>query len=101
MNELQKPLFYAPSIESECCPFCGKPATNRHHIVPRSQGGTKGATVTVCGMGNASGCHGLLHAHKLHLKHENGQWFYLRTAEPMKYEKALNMEGWKRLELRR
>ena len=93
MNELQKPLFAAPSIESESCPFCGKPATNRHHIVPRSQGGSKGATVTVCGMGNASGCHGLIHAHRLHLRFIEGRWEYLRT-EPMKYEKALEMEGW-------
>ena len=96
MNELQKVLFNAPSIETEYCPFCGKPATNRHHIVPRSQGGSKGATVTVCGMGNASGCHGLIHAHRLHMRFIEGRWEYLKT-EPMKYEKALEMEGWKPL----
>lgn len=96
MNELQIPLFHAPSIETSLCPFCGKPVQNRHHIVPRSQGGTKGATITVCGMGNASGCHGLIHAHRLHLRYE-GHWEYLRTEQPTKYQDALGMDGWKEL----
>lgn len=86
-------MLSAPKIETFLCPFCGKPATNRHHIIPRSQGGTDGPTVTVCGMGNASGCHGLLHSRKLHLRF-NGRWEFLRTEEPTKYEKALEMGGW-------
>lgn len=97
MNELEKALYNAPSIDTAWCPFCGFPAQNKHHIVPRSRGGTHGATVNVCGMGNASGCHGLLHAHKLHMKYENGTWYYLRTSEPTKYQTALQMEGWKEL----
>lgn len=97
MNELQKALFSAPSIESETCPFCGRLATNRHHIVPRSAGGENGATITVCGMGNATGCHGRLHNHTLHLKYENGLWYFLATKEPTKYQDALSMEGWRLL----
>lgn len=96
MNEYQKALMLAPSIETPYCPFCGRKATNRHHIVPRSQGGHDGPTVTVCGMGNASGCHGRLHAHKLHLKYDGG-WLYLETYQPVKYETALGKDGWKRL----
>ena len=96
MDNLERALMDAPSIESECCPFCGRLATNRHHIVARSRGGSKGPTVTVCGMGNASGCHGLLHAHMLHLRYEDG-WYYLRTEVPTKYQAALDMEGWVRL----
>ena len=47
-------------------------------------------------MGNASGCHGKLHSHKLHLRYTDG-WEYLETDEPTKYQTALNMEGWKPL----
>lgn len=97
MNLLQEALMQAPSIEAYCCPFCGKPATNRHHIVPRSQGGHDGPTVTVCGMGNASGCHGKLHDHRLHLRWQGNRWEYLETKEPTKYQNALSMEGWKKL----
>ncbi len=88
-----------PSVDGPVCPFCGRRATNRHHVVPRSAGGAKGPTVAVCGMGNASGCHGLLHRHVLHLDwdEEAGCWVYLRTAEPMKDERADAMDGWRPL----
>ena len=96
MNEYEKELMKAPSIEGNHCAFCGRPATERHHVVPRSQGGSKGPTIPVCGMGNASGCHGLLHAHKLHPTYsELLGWEYIYTQEPMKYEKALEIkDGW-------
>lgn len=94
MNKLQERLYHAPSIDLPYCPFCGRPATNRHHIVPRSQGGHDGATVTVCGMGNASGCHKKLHEHRLHMRYE-GQWEYIETEQPTKYETALALEGWR------
>ena len=99
MNEHQKKLMKGPSISGSVCPFCGRPVANSHHIVPRSQGGVKGPTVNVCGMGNASGCHGKLHSHMLHLRFDadSWQWMYLRTKEPMKYEKALELDGWKPL----
>lgn len=99
MNEQQRAMMALPSIEYACCPFCGRMATNRHHIVPRSAGGKDGPTVTVCGMGNASGCHALLHAHRLHLRPSgDGWWEWLLTAEPVKYDKALAMPGWMRVE---
>lgn len=97
MNKYQRELMDKPSIVGEYCPFCGRKATNAHHIVPRSQGGANGPTVCVCGMGNASGCHGLLHSHMLHLRwdEDTWQWLYLRTEEATKYDKALEMAGWK------
>ena len=99
MNSYLEAMMALPSIESAVCPFCGRPASNRHHIVPRSQGGKDGPTVTVCGFGNAAGCHGLLHAHRLHLRPSgDGWWEWLLTAEPVKYDKALAMPGWMRVE---
>lgn len=96
MNELQKALCSAPSIRTPYCVFCGRSATNQHHVVPRSQGGTDGATISVCGMGNASGCHGKLHSHTLHVRYTDA-WEYLETPQPTKYQDALAMEGWRRL----
>lgn len=51
-------------IQVSCC-ICGQPATNKHHAVPRSAGGEGGPRVSVCGMGNTSGCHRLAHGHGL------------------------------------
>lgn len=96
MNELQKALYNAPSINLPYCPFCGFPATNKHHVVPRSQGGTYGATITVCGHGNMTGCHAKFHNHTLHVRYQ-GHWEYLETSEPMKYQDALALDGWKEL----
>lgn len=59
------------------CAWCGRPATNSHHVPPRSKGsflfvGTNGYTTTLlpalvalCGMGNVSGCHAMAHRHSL------------------------------------
>lgn len=97
MNEHDARLMQGPSIETLRCPFCGRMTQNRHHIVPRSRGGSKGPTVTVCGFGNASGCHGKLHGHTLHLDWRDGAWWYLDSGEPTKYHEALGKDGWKRL----
>lgn len=114
------PMMGKPSIDNAdrvCC-VCGKPATNKHHIVKRSAGklvrdGREVAkpTVRLCGCGNASGCHGLAHAGKLHfrwadtvsnadkdiIKLVGGHWEYMLTDEPTKYINALTMCGWRRL----
>ena len=95
MNELQRKYQYtAPSIDTPYCPFCGRKATNRHHIVFRSQGGTDGATVNVCGIGNMSGCHKKLHEYRIHLRYIDDHWEYIEFENPTKFEKALEMEGW-------
>lgn len=100
MDSLCDNLMGHPSIESEMCAFCGRPFTERHHIVPRSHGGAKGPTVTVCGFGNASGCHGLLHSHRLHIRWSDG-WEGLYTESPMKESEALERDGWRPLPWRR
>lgn len=89
MNEYQERMMQLDSIECEVggttlCAFCGRPAQARHHIVPRSQGGTDGPTVPVCGRGNESGCHRLLHDHELFIDNHNGRddgWVYMRVTE--------------------
>ena len=48
-------------------------------------------------MGNASGCHGKLHSHTLHVRYIDG-WQYLETSQPTKYQDALAMSGWRNLE---
>ena len=96
MNELEKPLMQGYSINTPWCVFCGKRKTQEHHVVLRSHGGTNGPTISVCGLGNASGCHGKLHSHQLHLRWV-GYWEYLETDEPTKYQDALAMGGWVKL----
>lgn len=95
MNQYDMRLMGQPSIETRMCCICGmRPAQNRHHVVPRSRGGRNGPTVTVCGLGNANGCHGLLHSHRAHLRYDCG-WEVLVTDEPVKYDKALEVDGWR------
>lgn len=127
LNELYKPLMGKPSIsnaEGICC-WCGAPgATNHHHIVPRSAGNVvvngralSKPTVLLCGDGNASGCHGKAHQHLLHFRwhdayeehrrdkvavphHDVGSGHIegIELDEPMKYQKALEIEeGWRRV----
>lgn len=99
LYEWQREFCGKPSIVSDRCVFCGRPATEQHHIVYRSQGGTKLPTVSVCGWGNADGCHGLLHQHRLHLRWRDG-WEWLYTDEPVKESAAREMDGWRRLHVR-
>ena len=114
------PLMGKPNIDNVdglCC-WCGRPATDKHHIVKRSAGKLvkKGRevpkpTVRLCGMGNASGCHGKAHAGRLHFRwveseadvwregsaKGKGHWEGLETSEPMKYQEALAQDGWRRV----
>lgn len=112
------------------CVICGAPATNKHHIVPRSAGklfDARGREITkplalLCGNGNTSGCHGLAHQKRLHFRyverqmeqtfrHEKpralygattgGHWEYLVTDTPTKYENALELDGWQRVSRRK
>lgn len=121
LDALMLPMMGKPSIGSEnhtCC-VCGKPATDKHHIVRRGAGKlvvngreVEKPTVRLCGCGNASGCHGLAHQSKLHFRwvevttngnnrylsvQVGGHWEYLITDEPTKYQDALAMDGWGRL----
>lgn len=95
----------APSIVLPYCAVCGRSdRVEQHHVVFRSQGGKDGPVISLCGFGNNLGnltgrryCHGLAHHRMLHFKYEDGGWWYLRTEEPTKYYKALEMPGWRKL----
>lgn len=119
-----RPLMGRPSIDNVegRCVWCGAPATDRHHIVKRSQGRwvrdgveVRKPTVRLCGSGNACGCHGKAHAGMLHFRwvqHQPdsrrplaeagpglpGHWEALETSEPCRTLEAWRIEeGWRRL----
>lgn len=117
-----QPLMGKPSLKLDRCAVCGKAyPLNQHHIVRRGagklfndRGEVKKPTITLCGSGNASGCHGLAHQGRLFFRWaesskkptdslkslytpQGGHWEYLLTEEPMKAFDALQVkEDWKR-----
>jgi hypothetical protein len=118
--ELQ-PMMGKPSVKTCRCAVCGATwPLNQHHVVRRGAGKMyrngvelKKPTITLCGSGNTSGCHGLAHQNRLHFRWvesrqpsgeygmptiEAGHWEYILLDEPTKYSKALEMEGWRRLD---
>lgn len=113
-------LMDAPSLDNleHTCVICGRPATDKHHIVPRSAGKyfdqygreKKKPTVRLCGSGNTSGCHGLAHQHRLHFRYltyeekrkgtfpvTRQRLEYLITDEPCDRLTALEMDGWRKV----
>lgn len=117
-----RPLMDGSSVETRCCAVCGATwPLNRHHIVRRGAGKAyKGGvellkpTIVLCGSGNASGCHGLAHAGRLHFRwvplrwsierpvpDGSGHWEWLLTDEPTSYAAALESDGWAPLPGRR
>lgn len=99
----------APSYESVRCPICGSPGPlERHHLVRRSQGGSKGPTVTLC-----HDCHMAVHAQRLHIRWvpvartvyglaygcSGGHYEYLRR-EGSTFE-LMDEPGWRRFNARR
>lgn len=103
MDPILWPLMEGPSIKTDHCMICGRTwPLNQHHVVRRSAGqlwrGGKRLpkpTVTLCGSGNASGCHGLAHQNRLHFRVAGGWWEYLITDEPTGYADALGADGWR------
>lgn len=73
-------LMLAPSVRKSYCMVCGKTEPlNQHHCVFRSAGelhdphGRKLSKpmLTLCGNGNASGCHGAAHEGRLWFRYVN------------------------------
>ena len=111
------PLMNVVTIESDRCVVCGRSPVQMHHVVKRSAGNMYRGGVRIprpklplCGLGNASGCHGLAHQNRLHFRwvrpreafnrptpQGSGHWEYLITDEPTRYERALEMDGWRPL----
>lgn len=79
MTHDERDLLGLPSHDSVRCLACGGWANNHHHVIPKRMGGRNKAierlipTVSLCGFGNASGCHGLAHAGKLRFWYD-GEW---------------------------
>lgn len=109
LDELYQPLMELPSMHEDKCVICGRTyPLEQHHPVFRSQGElykdgrkVKKPTLTLCGIGNVlcdeNGtlyCHGAAHHRMLHFKNVGGAWAYLRTKDPMKYQRALELDGW-------
>lgn len=115
--ELYWPLMAGVTIESDRCVVCGRSPVQMHHVVKRSAGNMYRGGVRIprpklplCGLGNASGCHGLAHQNRLHFRwvrpreafnrptpQGSGHWEYLITDEPTRYQRALEMDGWRTL----
>lgn len=125
LPKLYQPLMDGPSVVLPYCCVCGRThPLEQHHVVRRSQGnvyrnGVKmpKPVLTLCGFGNnlkgpdgAYYCHGMAHNGMLHFRWveteqrtgtyygtrcTGGHWEYLMTPEPVKYQKALEMDGWR------
>lgn len=104
MPEIYRHMMGAPSLRLDRCAVCGAPyPLEQHHVVWRSWGelyedGEKveKPTITLCGFGNnLPWCHGLVHHRMLHFDYREGEWKWLRTKKPTKYQDALEMDGWK------
>lgn len=116
-----RPLMGKPSLSNahgQCC-WCGRPATNHHHVVKRSSGTwvkdgitVSKPTILLCGEGNASGCHGKAHQGLLHFKwvettkcnkeplrwYGGGHWVAQEFDEPISQFEAMQIEeGWRKL----
>ena len=116
-----QPLMGKPSIKDHRCVVCGCTyPLNNHHIVRRSAGKMyvngvelEKPVITLCGSGNASGCHGLAHENRLHFRWvtvpqkavqqglpavNGGHWEYKIFDKPTKYIDAIKSDrGWKRI----
>jgi hypothetical protein len=90
MNRYLHALMSAPSLTPGRCAYCCEYPTERHHVVRRSQGGTNGPVIELC-----RDCHHDAHQMRLHFRYTD-RWECLATV-PMKYERALESEGWRDL----
>lgn len=100
INRLNEHLLDKPSLKSDTCCVCGAPASNDHHVIPKGMGGSKLAkripTVSLCGMGNTSGCHGKAHSGRLFFDYRDGAWVYHESSEPMTMFDAHELSGWEK-----
>ena len=100
LDKTNEHLLDKPSIVQEVCCVCGARAQNNHHVIVKGMGGSKLAkripTVSLCGFGNTCGCHGDAHASKLHFDYRDGEWYYLKSDEPIGRIDAMKSDKWVR-----
>lgn len=118
LPEYLKPNMRGTSVRAPYCVVCGRTSPlNQHHVIRRGAGKlyrngveVKKPTLTLCGSGNTSGCHGLAHSQRLHFRWvetrpkaygsygfltSGGHWEYVLT-EPMRELDAQQLQdGWK------
>jgi hypothetical protein len=105
LDNYDRMLLRRPDMTGPTCVFCGKPAENNHHLIPRSRlikaAQWLSPIISVCGLGNASGCHGDLHSGRKHVRYfdrfEVEGWEYLTSDVPISRDEAHARDGWKRL----
>ena len=105
LPEILRPLMEIESVKSDHCVICGRVRPlNNHHMVRRGAGRMyvdgrelEKPVITLCGIGNTCGCHGLAHANRLHFRNHDGVLEYIILPEPTKYQKALDMKGWSKV----
>lgn len=111
LNGFTAKLLDKPSVtDTPFCAICGRPAHDAHHVIEKGMGGVTRRTekripkMRLCGNGNVSGCHGLLHQMKLHVYWDDsmGGWVFWRSYEPMghfdawqqHHDEYLPVPGW-------
>lgn len=105
VQHIYRPLYLLPTIKKRWCVVCGCTwPINQHHPVYLSKGECydpetgrerEKPTITLCGQGNTSGCHGKTHHGLLHFRNFCGEWQFLETEEAVGYGEALKMKGWR------
>lgn len=95
-NEFTSVLLGKPSVDTGRCAICGKPGGEMHHVVQKGMGGVSAEIeaqipkMRLCGWGNTSGHHGMLHGKYLHVYwHAEAGWVYYISSFPMD-----DMECW-------
>jgi len=95
MTEYDKLLVGKPDLISDCCVFCGQRATDKHHMIYRSRGGTTlSPLISVCKY-----CHSLIHLGLIIIAwdEEANCYRYLRAGHSTKIDKAMDQQGWRLL----
>lgn len=94
LNAYDRELLGKPSVLTDGCAVCGRPATNEHHVVFKGSGGVSKELerriprIKLCGHGNVNGCHGLVHHRRMFFRWRDG-WQYRVTGSPMKLDEAM------------
>ena len=82
MNLDKRKLLGAPDLALDCCAVCGRKwPLNNHHVIFRSAGNVfdedgkalRKPVVTLCGSGNASGCHKKAHDHSIEFDYDEAR----------------------------
>lgn len=83
LNRQQARYLDKPSLKSDVCAVCGRKAANDHHVIVKGLGGVSKElekripTISLCGMGNVTGCHGAAHKHRIEFEYDDDRELWL------------------------